>query len=82
MTETFYRTGTCKVNPSEFGGRICASDFDRKITLSEAAARIIADRRFDRQCRRDMTDNGMNRGTPLREQYPETAGQSVRHKAG
>lgn len=82
MTETFYRTGTCKVNHSEFGGRICVSDFDRKITLSEAAARIIADRRFDRQCCKDMTDTRINRDALLREQYPETAGQSARHKAG
>lgn len=36
-----------------FGGRIYASDFDRKTTLSEAAAKIIADKKFDQQCKRN-----------------------------
>ncbi len=57
MTETFYRTGAFRRDFSTFGGRICASDFNRKTTLSEAAARIMADMRFDRQCRKNSPDN-------------------------
>lgn len=53
MTEAFYKTGTYDVTHSEFGGRIYASDFNRKTTLAEAAARILADRRFDQQCQKN-----------------------------
>lgn len=53
MTETFYRTGTYDVTHSEFGGTICAFDFNRKTTLAEAAKRILADKRFDQQCQKN-----------------------------
>lgn len=52
MTETFYRTGTYHVTHSEFGGRIYASDFNKRTTLAEAAARIMSDRQFDLQCQK------------------------------
>lgn len=55
MTEPFYRTGTYDVTHSEFGGRIYSFDFNRKTTLAEAAARIMADRQFDQQCRKNIT---------------------------
>ena len=50
MTRTFYRTGFYKINHSEYGGKIYVSDFDRKTSLTEIAAKIAADKKFDHQC--------------------------------
>ena len=55
MPETFYRTDTYDITHSEFGGRIFASDFNRRTTLTEAAARIMADQRRDQQYRKNIT---------------------------
>lgn len=54
MTGTFCRTEPYQVKRSEYGGRICASDFNRKTTLAEMAARIAADRKFDEHCRKNI----------------------------
>lgn len=54
MTETFYRTGIYEVDHSTFGGIICASDFDRKTTLSDIASRIESDKKFNEQCRKNI----------------------------
>lgn len=54
MPETFYRTGIYKVNYSEYGGRICVSDFDKKTTLSDIASRIVCDQKFNEQCRKNI----------------------------
>lgn len=53
MTETFYKTETYDVTHAEFGGTICASDFNRRTTLAEAAKRILAEKRFDQQCQKN-----------------------------
>ncbi len=54
MKGTFHRTETYDAAHSGFGGRVCAFDFNRRTTLSEAAERIMADRRFDQQCRKNV----------------------------
>ena len=54
MTKTFYRTGVYEKNSAEYAGRIYASDFYAKNSLSDIAARIISDRKFDDQCRKNL----------------------------
>lgn len=49
MKENFYRSGNYHVDHRTYGGSIYPSDFDRKTTLSDMAARILADRKFDQQ---------------------------------
>lgn len=56
MTETFYKTKTYKADHTDFGGIIYASDFNRKTTLSDIAARIENDRKFDEQCKKNTVN--------------------------
>ncbi len=53
MTQTYYRTGTCKTDHTKFGGTICLSDFDTNHANGSIASRIESDRKFDEQCRKD-----------------------------
>lgn len=50
MTQTYDRTGFYNRNQSVYGGKIFITDFDYKTTLTEIAAKIMADKRFDHQC--------------------------------
>lgn len=60
MTGTFYRTGTYKVDHTQFGGIILPSDFNtnyrgkNNTNGSSIAKRIIGDRQFDLHCRKTM----------------------------
>lgn len=63
MTETFYRTGNYN-DPTRFGGLIYYSDFntnfrneDNTKKGSEIARRIMSDRKFDMQCKRNIENN-------------------------
>lgn len=49
MTEQFYITG--RGTSSSFGGTINNYDFDGYLTMSDMAARIVADWNFDRSCK-------------------------------
>lgn len=52
MPETYYRTGSYKVDHSTFGGVILASDYDTGHSGSRnMAVRIAAAWNFDNQCR-------------------------------
>ncbi len=62
MTNHFYRTGIDKVDHTTFGGKIYSSDFERKITLTEIAAKIAADKRFDQQCMKNIELKKNRRG--------------------
>lgn len=63
MTETFYRTGNYNTDPTRFGGLICYSDFNTDFrgkdntNGSEIARRIMSDRKFDMQCKRNIENN-------------------------
>ena len=54
MTETIKKFEIYKVDHSTFGGTICASDFDRKTSLSDVASRIESNKKFDEQCRKNI----------------------------
>lgn len=63
MTETFYRTGSYKVDHTTFGGLICPSDFNTdyrgkdNTNGSPIAKRIASDDKFDQQCRKNKQYN-------------------------
>lgn len=57
MTDNMYFLKKFNVDHTAFGGKIYPSDFDRKTTLSEAAARIEYDKKFDRQCKKNKELN-------------------------
>ncbi len=79
MTETFYRTGTHKIDRSSFGGIIYPSDFNTdhrgkgNLYGSYIANRIISDREFDRQCR--LNGENSNR---LKENKQKTSKECMR----
>lgn len=52
MTNKFDQTGTYNVDHTAFGGKIYKRDFDQYRSMSDIAARIISDRKFDEQCRK------------------------------
>lgn len=60
MTETYYKTKNYKVDYSTFGGIIFPSDYNTELSKnlnikgSSIASRIISDRNFDNQCRKNM----------------------------
>lgn len=60
MTETYYRTGIHKVDHTTFGGIINPSDYSTEIGRksntkgSSIASRIISDKNFDKQCKRNL----------------------------
>ena len=51
-----HQKGFYRVDHSDFGGKICYSDFNRKITMAEMAERIMADRRFNELCGKNLTE--------------------------
>ena len=63
MTRNYYRTGNCNTDPTRFGGIIYYSDFNTdfrgkdNINGSEIARRIMSDRKFDMQCKRNIENN-------------------------
>lgn len=61
-----HRTEIIRPDHTVFGGKICFSDFGRRITMAEMAERIITDRNFNEQCRKNLTER----------QYRESHGHS------
>lgn len=53
MTETFYRTGNCKVDHSTFGGDLSLFDFEDHRTLENMARKIASEWDFDKRCRKN-----------------------------
>lgn len=59
MTEIFITTGNYKVDHTKFGGLIYPSDFNTDYrgktnkNGSEIANRIVGDKKFDEQCKRN-----------------------------
>lgn len=67
MTETTNRYGICEIDHATFGGIIYPSDFNTDYRGkdntygSQIAQRIISDRKFDQQCRRNIEERNRNR---------------------
>lgn len=57
MTETFNRYGIYEPDHTTFGGFIYPSDFDTNHTSGTIAKRIESDKRFDKQCRKNILNN-------------------------
>lgn len=60
MTENFYKTELYKTNHTTFGGLIFPSDYNtdyrgkNNIHGSTIASRIVADEKFDNQCKKNI----------------------------
>lgn len=54
MTDTFNRLDVRKEDHSTFGGIIYPSDFDTNYSSGTIAQRIVSDKNFDEQCRRNI----------------------------
>ena len=54
MTNNYYTTGNYKPNHSTFGGKIYNYDFNGYTSISDITERIISDRKFDEQCRKNI----------------------------
>ena len=69
MTETFYKTEIYRVDHSTFGGVICPSDFNTdyrgkpNTNGSTVAKRIASDKKFDMQCRKNISSKQNNGGS-------------------
>ena len=61
MTTTFYRTGNYKPDHSTFGGTISNHDYDGHETMSDIAAPIVSDWKFDEQCRKNALNRDRNK---------------------
>ena len=61
-TRNHYTTSSNHTDHSNFGGYVYNYDFDGYTSMSDIAARIISDRKFDEKCKksaenRDRTKN-------------------------
>lgn len=54
MTDVFNRLDIRKADYSTFGGIIYPSDFNTNYSSGTIAQRIISDKNFDEQCRRNI----------------------------
>lgn len=54
MTETFYRTGSYKVDHTTYGGTLSSFDFEGHHTMATMAQRIISDFNFDKRCKKNI----------------------------
>lgn len=54
MTETFYRTGSYKVDHTTYGGALSSFDFEGHHTMTTMAQRIISDFNFDKRCKKNI----------------------------
>ena len=63
MTRNYYRTENYNTDTTRFGGIIYYSDFNtdfrgkENTNGSEIARRIMSDRKFDMQCKRNIENN-------------------------
>ena len=53
MTETFYQTGSYKIDHTTYGGEITLFDFDGHPTMGTVAKKIMSDEAFDKRCRKN-----------------------------
>lgn len=58
-----HKKGFYRADHSDFGGKVCYSDFNRKITMAEMAERIMADQRFDEQCGKNLAERQRREGS-------------------
>lgn len=65
MTNTHYRTGHDTADSSTFGGRLYKGDFDTCHYMSDIAARILADWRFDEECRKNAAYRAVRKDAEL-----------------
>ncbi len=61
MTETFYRTGSHKVDHTRFGGYVYESDFNEFHSMSMIAEKIAKDFSFDKKCKENLKYREQNR---------------------
>ncbi len=67
MTDTFYSTRNYRTDHTKFGGIICPSDFNTDYrgkdnnNGSTIAKRIVADAKFDKQCKKYIEDRERNK---------------------
>lgn len=61
MTKEFYRTGSYNTDHSTFRGRLYNYDFDGYTSMTDIAARIVSDWKFDNQCKKN-TENKSRKG--------------------
>lgn len=67
MTETFYRTGSHKVDRTTYGGTLSSFDFDGHHTMATMAQRIISDFNFDKKCKRNTELRNENKNITKKE---------------
>ena len=61
MTRTFYRTENYSVDHSTFGGTISNYNYDGHETISDIAAHIVSDWKFDAERRKDVSNRDRNK---------------------
>lgn len=61
MKNEFCKTGVFPVDRSAFGGFIYEGDFEEYRSIRDMASRILSDRRFDNQCRKNAEIRGKRR---------------------
>ena len=61
MTRNYYRTGNYKPDRSTCGSVIYNYDFDWYVSMGDMAERIIADWKFDEDCRK-LANNNIKKG--------------------
>lgn len=50
------KKNTYKTDPTRYGGRLYASDFDTSYPNGRIAERIVIDSKFDEQCRKNIAN--------------------------
>ena len=60
-TRNYYTTPSNYTDHTTFGGVIYNYDFDGYSSISDIASRIIADKRFDEQCKQDAANRDRNK---------------------
>lgn len=53
-TRNYYTTSSNYADHTRFGGNIYNYDFDGYTSMSDIATRIISDRKFDEQCKKNI----------------------------
>lgn len=61
MTRNYYRTGNYNVDHSTFGGTISNYNYDRHETMSDIAAHIVSDWKFDERCKHNSLNRDRNK---------------------
>lgn len=67
MTNELYTIGNYKVNRSTYGGKIYKGDFGAYHSISDIASRIIQDKKFDEQCKKNAEYRDYKKGCQVNE---------------